>query len=154
MSFEKFIQERTYLKNVSPRTVEWYRQCFKRLEKFPLTEEGLKQFAISMREAGLQPISCNNRIRCANAYLKWAGISYRIPKLREEAKVLPTYSEDQLRRVAAYKPKTFTQARLHTLLLLLIDTGARLDEGVSLKPADVNLYQMLFKVMGKGGIER
>jgi len=29
MSFEKFIQERTYLKNVSPRTIEWYRQTFK-----------------------------------------------------------------------------------------------------------------------------
>ena len=53
MSFEKFIQERTYLKNVSPRTIEWYRQTFKRLEKYPLNDEGLKRFVIEMRESGM-----------------------------------------------------------------------------------------------------
>ncbi|HEV8491661.1 MAG TPA: hypothetical protein VGR76_05295 [Candidatus Angelobacter sp.] len=68
-SFETFIQERIYLRNVSPRMVEWYRQTFKWLEKYPLTEEGLKELVISMQQAGLQAISCNNRIRCINAYL-------------------------------------------------------------------------------------
>ncbi len=152
--FERFIQERTYLKNVSPRTIDWYKQTFKRLGKFPLTEDGLKQFVIAMREAGLQPISCNSRIRCTNAYLKWAGMPLSIPKLREETRVLPTYTDDQLRRLAGYKPRSFTQARLHTLLLVLIDTGVRLDEALSLHRSDINLDQMLFKVMGKGGVER
>ena len=41
--FEQFIQERIYLQNVSPRTVDWYRQTFKWLEKYPLTTEGLKE---------------------------------------------------------------------------------------------------------------
>src|ERR1041385_1268761 len=154
MPFEKFVEERIYLKNVSPRTVEWYQQTFKRLEKYPLTQDGLKQFVMDMRASGLQPTSCNCRIRCANAYLRWAGIPLKIPKLKEESKVLPTYADDQLRRIATLKPKTFPRARLHCLVLTVADTGMRLDEALSLRRADVNLDQMLFKVMGKGAVER
>jgi integrase/recombinase XerD len=59
--FEQFIKERIYLKNVSPRTVEWYREAFRRLANFPLTGDGLKEFVISMRQGGLKPVSCNGR---------------------------------------------------------------------------------------------
>ncbi len=152
--FERFIQERIYLQNVSPRTVDWYRQSLKWLSKFPLTEEGLKQVVVAMRQSGLQPISCNNRIRCFNAYLKWAGSSLRVPKLREESKVLPTYSDDQLRKIAGCRPKGFAAQRLHTIVLTLMDTGMRIDEALSLRRSDVNLDQMLFTVRGKGGKER
>jgi hypothetical protein len=43
--FEQFIQERIYLQNVSPRTIDWYHQVFKWLEKYPLTEQGLNRAA-------------------------------------------------------------------------------------------------------------
>ena len=54
--FEQFIQERLYLQNenVSPRTVEWYHQTFKWLERYLLTEQGLKDLVIGMRPAGLE----------------------------------------------------------------------------------------------------
>ncbi len=61
--FKQFIQERIYLQNVSPRTVEWYRQIFKWLEKYRLTEEGLKSLLVEMRQARLEATSCNNRLR-------------------------------------------------------------------------------------------
>jgi integrase/recombinase XerD len=144
--FEKFIQERIYLQNVSPRTVEWYKQTFKWLEKYPLTEEGLKELVVGMRQAGLQAISCNSRIRCINAYLKWAGLPLHVPKLREDSKVMPTYTEGQLKSIIDFKPKTESERRLHTLVLTLIDTGLRIDEALSLKRASVNLDQMLLTV--------
>lgn len=152
--FEQFIQERIYLRNVSPRTVDWYHQTFKWLEKYPLTEQGLKDLIVSMRQAGLQPISCNSRIRCINAYLKWAGLPLSVPKLREESKVLPTYTEEQLKRIIDYRPKSASDRRLHTLILVLIDSGARIDEALSLRRSDVNLDQMLLTVKGKGAKER
>ena|SRR6185437_259646 len=31
--FEKFLQERIYLQNVSPRTIDWYKQTFKMVGK-------------------------------------------------------------------------------------------------------------------------
>jgi integrase len=152
--FERFIQERTYLQNVSPRTVDWYKQTFKRLAAYPLTEVGLKQFVLEMRQAGLQPISCNSRIRCANAFLKWSNSPLRIPKLREDQKVLPTYTEEQFRKIIAFRPQNWREARLHVLVLTLADTGARVDEALLLKKSDVNFDEMLLKVMGKGGKER
>src|SRR2546423_7550725 len=152
--FEQFIQERIYLHNVSPRTVDWYRQTFKWLEKFPLTEQGLKDLVIGMRQAGLQAVSCNSRIRCINAYLNWAGLPLRVGKLKEEVKVMPTYTEDQLKSIIDFKPKTQRERRLHTLVLTLIDTGIRFDEAASLRRPAVNLDQMLLTVHGKGGKER
>ncbi len=152
--FERFVQERIYLHNVSPRTVDWYKQSLKWLGRFPLTDEGLKQVVVAMRQSGLQPVSCNNRIRCFNAYLKWSGSPLRVPKLREETRVLPTYSEDQLRKLAAYRPKGFSAHRLHTIVVMLMDTGIRIDEALSLRRSDVNLDDMLLTVRGKGGKER
>jgi integrase/recombinase XerD len=128
--FEQFIQERIYLQNVSPRTVDWYRQTFKWLEKYPLTQQGLKDLIVAMRQGGLQAISCNSRIRCINAYLKWSGLPLSVPKLREESKVLPTYTEEQLKRVIEFKPKTGSERRLHTLVLVLIDSGLRVEEAL------------------------
>jgi integrase/recombinase XerD len=107
-----------------------------------------------MRGAGLQAISCNNRIRCINAYLKWAGSPLSVPKLREESKVLPTYTAEQLKRIIDFRPKTRSEKRLHTLILVLIDSGLRIDEAVCLRRYDVNLDQMLLTVKGKGGKER
>ena len=73
-SFELFIKERRYLKNVSERTIQWYRESFAWLGKYPLTEAGVKEFVIGMRQGGLKPVSCNCRIRVANASFKWANL--------------------------------------------------------------------------------
>jgi integrase/recombinase XerD len=152
--FEQFIQERIYLQNVSPRTVDWYRQTFKWLEKYPLTEEGLKSLVVGMRQAGLEATSCNNRIRCVNAFLKWAGSPLKVAKLKEDTKVMPTYTADQLKSIIDFRPKTSGDKRLHTIVLTLIDTGVRIEEALSLKRSAVNLDQMLLTVHGKGGKER
>jgi site-specific recombinase XerD len=152
--FEQFIKERICLKNVSPRTVQWYRESFKWLSRFPLTEDGLKDFVIAMRQAGLQPISCNNRIRVANAYLKWLGSTLKLSRLKEEEKVLPTFQPSQVARLLAWKPKSDTGHRLHTLIALLLDTGARIDEALTLQAHDVDLDNMLLTVHGKGNKQR
>jgi len=50
--FEQFIKERTYLKNVSPRTAEWHEQSLKWLKTKEPTEDELKACVMRMREAG------------------------------------------------------------------------------------------------------
>lgn len=152
--FEQFIKERIYLKNVSPRTVEWYRECFKRLSKHPLTEDGLKAFVIGMRESGLQPISCNGRIRVANAYLNWLGSPLKLSRLKEQEKVLATFQPDQVTRLLMWKPKTATGQRLHTIICALLDSGTRIDELLSRRVSDVDLDNMLLTVQGKGNKQR
>ena len=71
--FSQFIRERQYLQNVSPATVEWYKDSFEWLRTENPTEEGLKDVVIRMREKGLKPTGCNSAIRAINAYLKWIG---------------------------------------------------------------------------------
>src|SRR5262249_54760921 len=132
MSFDKFIQERIYLHNVSPRTVEWYQQSFKWLARYPLTEDGIKEFVIAMRAAGLRPISCNSRIRVANAYLKWSGSPLRIAKVKEEKKLPATYRLELLKQITDFKPKRESERRLQALILTIIETGLRVSEAISL----------------------
>src|SRR5205814_5363190 len=114
----------------------------------------LKELVVGMRQAGLEATSCNNRIRCVNAFLKWAGSPLKVAKLKEDTKVMPTYTADQLKSVIDFRPKTSGDKRLHTIVLTLIDTGVRIEEALSLKRSAMNLDQMLLTVHGKGGKER
>src|ERR1039457_587157 len=96
-----------------------------------------------MREHGLKPSSCNNRIRAVNAYLKWSGSSLHIPRLKEEQRVLPTFSLGQIARIATHKPRGYCAIRLQTVLLTLADTGCRIDEALSLHWSDCDFDNLL-----------
>lgn len=154
MSFEQFIKERQYLHNVSPRTVEWYRESFKWLGGTAPSETDLKEFVLRMREAGLKPSSCNNRIRAINAYLKWSGCSLHVPRLKEEQRVLPTFSLGDINRIISWKPKGFCSTRLQVLILTLADTGCRIEELLNLRWQDCDFDNLLLTVRGKGKKER
>ena len=48
--FDDFVKERTYLKNVSPRTIDFYWDCHKSVLRYgDFTEEGLKRWIIGSR---------------------------------------------------------------------------------------------------------
>jgi len=60
--FERFLKERTYLKNVTPRTLVWYQVAFKNCRKavgddvLP-TRAALQQFVIHERDRGIRPVT-------------------------------------------------------------------------------------------------
>ena len=140
--FEQFIKERQYLQNVSPATLEWHRSSLKWLTTENPTEDDLKALVIRMRERGLNPGGCNNRIRSVNAYLKWAGSPHRLKKLKEPQLVMPTFSAPQVTKLLSWKPKGFGQRRLHLLVLILLDTGCRISEALSLHVSDIDLNNL------------
>lgn len=152
--FEAFIRERQYLSNVSPRTIQWYKESFKWLGTPPTDERTLKAFVIKMREAGLKASSCNNRIRAVNAFLKWSGSPLKASRLKEEERVLPTFRHSDIQRFAAFKAKSSTQLRLQCLVLTLADTGCRIDEALSLRSSDIDFENLLLTLHGKGGKQR
>jgi integrase/recombinase XerD len=162
--FEQFIKERQFISNVSLRTVEWYRQSFAWLDTPEPTSDQLKSLVIRMRERGLKPASCNNRIRALNAYLHWRveGISkcgagckhLRIPKLKEEHRVLPTDDQSAITKLMAWKPKEQTQTRLQTLVMTLADIGSRIDEALSIQWPDFDFDNLLLTLHGKGAKDR
>jgi integrase/recombinase XerD len=147
--FEQFLRERQYLNNVSPRTIRWYRESLKWLNDPRPTQQVLKSLVMRMREAGLKPTSCNNRIRAVNAYLHWnsggsgekcsPGCQHlKVSKLKEEERILPTFSVEDIRKFSRWKPRTWTQRRLQALLLTLADCGCRISEALGLKWSDVD----------------
>ena len=152
--FEHFIQERKYLSNVSPRTIEWHEQSLKWLGVEQPTESQLQDFVMRMRAAGLKASSVNCRIRSVNAYLHWTGSPLRVPKLKEESYVPATYSRKQVDAIVRWKPRGFYARRVHVLMLTLLDTGVRLGEALSLRVQDCNLDDLLLTVTGKGRKQR
>ncbi|HSS99488.1 MAG TPA: site-specific integrase [Terriglobales bacterium] len=165
-SFAAFIQERRYLKNVSPSTVSWYLHAFKWLPSESPTQEQLKDAVMRMREKGLKETGCNAVIRAINAYLHWhagserkcgAGcIHLRIPQLKEPQKILPTLSETQVSLLLTWKPKAkhFHQRRLHLLTLMMLDTGCRITEALTLRVREIDMDNMLITLDGKGRKQR
>ena len=162
--FEQFIQEKKYLANVSPATCEWYKQSLRWLLSPSPDAAALKDFVMRMRAKGLTASSCNCHIRAVNSYLHWAsGLStkccgacshLKVPRLKEEQRILPTFSTTDIQKIVKWKPKGFCPTRLHVLMLLLTDTGCRSGEALTLQWSDVDFDNLLLKLRGKGAKDR
>jgi integrase/recombinase XerD len=74
--------------------------------------------------------------------------------MKEPHLELPTYDDKNVKRLLAWKPKSVMQYRLHTLVSLLIDVGARIDEALGLKWPDVDFDNLLLMLHGKGRKDR
>jgi len=61
---------------------------------------------------------------------------------------------EQIRRLLDFKPRVNGEKRLHTLACLLLDSGLRINEALSLRSDDVDLDNFLLRVHGKGGKDR
>jgi integrase/recombinase XerD len=163
--FEEFIKERKYLTNVTPSTIEWYTHAFKYLDTDRPSLEDLKTAVIRMRENGLKATGTNSALRALNAYAHWvdAGSEVKcspackhakLSQLREPQLILPTFSEKQVRLLVEWKPKRKVERRLHLIVLILLDTGARIGEVLGLRVADLNMDDMLVRLDGKGRKQR
>jgi integrase len=152
--FEQFIRERRYLQNISPSTVSWYSHALKWLPTESPTQAELKETVLRMREKGLKATGCNSAIRAINAYLKWSESPLKIPQMKEPEIVLPTFSAAQVKRLIGWKPRGFYERRLHLLVLVLLDTGCRITEALTLRVRDIDLDNLLVTLDGKGRKQR
>jgi|SRR5579862_9909142 len=162
--FEEFIRERKSLENVTVGTTEWYRRCLKWLPCENPAQEDLKDLVLRMRQKGLKETGVNTVLRCVNAYLHWtsgverkcgAGCTHpRIKRLREPQIVLPTFTDQQIRSLIAWKPRGKYQRRLHLLALLLLDTGCRISEALTLRLSEIDFDNLLVTLDGKGRKQR
>ena len=118
---ERFIQERKFLRGVTPATEQWYRSSFKAF--LPVLSEphqsttALKGALMTRIQAlftngrGNKAVSINTYLRCLKAFLRWAHEEsiltepVKLAWLKEEQKVLATFTADQVVCVAR-KPCT------------------------------------------------
>jgi integrase/recombinase XerD len=128
-SFEQFIRERQYLANVTPATIEWYKDSFKWLRTESPSQEDLKDAVMRMRAKGRKATGCNSAIQAFNTYAHWAhagsdskcgsGCTHpKVAHLKVPDLVLPTFTDQQIRQLVTLKPTRKYQRRLHTLIHL------------------------------------
>jgi integrase/recombinase XerD len=153
-SFTAFVRERTYLKNVSPRTIQWYWETYNWLKKYPLTSDGVTEMILAMRERGLKATSVNSRLRAANAYFAWAKLGIHAQKMKEPSEVLPVFSEQMVDKLVSFKPREWHGRRLRAIIHTLLDCGLRVEECLTLRRIDVDMDNLLLRVTGKGDKER
>ena len=157
-SFEKFVTERKYIKNVTGNTVDWYWCAWKAWGGVlvePVTEERVKEVILALRRSGLSPISTNSYLRVLNAYLRWAGSPVKAPRQIEPIKDPWVMTEEQVRTLAKSVPQGTNEHRVRTLALLAIDSGLRISELLNLRRQDVDLDNLLLRVKeGKGRKDR
>ena len=117
-----------------------------------------------MRAKGLKATGCNSIIRAINSYLHWQSAGerkcgpgcqhLRVPSLKEPQLILPTLTGHQADLLIKWKPKNFYQRRLHLLGLLLLDTGCRITEALSLRVSEIDFDNLLVTLDGKGRKQR
>jgi site-specific recombinase XerD len=154
---DNFTTELKYLRNVSPKTLELYGHSF---HAFPEDDRPsvLKRIA-ELRDRGVKPVSVNTYLRCLNAYFMWLHKEHgkervRIPKLKEEQKLLATLTSEQIKRIVNGKPVRRNETRARMAALTALSTGLRIQELLNLRRSDVDFEQLFLRVNGKGNKQR
>jgi integrase/recombinase XerD len=156
---EQFLRYGRYVRNWSPRTVECYRQALRECPA-TITKSSLNATVVAMRERGLTPGGINLRARAINSYLTWLHEDGHIPErlkikmLRNPPKPVQTLTEKDIHAVAAFRPKGRIQTRTWMLAMVLLDCGLRLSEALTLERDNVDLDNLVLRVLGKGHKER
>lgn len=168
--FDQFVQSGLYLRAWSPKTASLYRQAFTCFQRFQqslrsavaensgneLTKAQLETWVMWMRQNGRTPAGCNIYSCVFNSFCSWLkeqGLmtqQIKIKKLKDHPKPVTVFSDLEIRRLLAGKPKRLTYLRTWILIMLMLDTGCRIDEALKLTSSDIDFDNLLLTVLGKG----
>ena len=166
--FQAFARARRYTKGVSKRTEGWYWQSWHAFESVladaspeTLTKSAFTAEIETMLSREVSPITINTYARAINAFLHWLSEEghcpkpITIPRLKEPDVVIPTLKPEDVQRLLQHRPTCKNHKRAQMLALLILDTGLRLKEALSLRRDDIDLDNLLLTVKdGKGGKQR
>lgn len=160
--FDRFIQEKENLANLSPKTIKQYKESWAAFNRYNgiISEEGLKVWVVNMRTGDVSEGGANTFIRGINSFLTWlfengkTNKHLKIKQLRTEKRVLKTYSREEVAKIIQYQPTFFWEWRVHLILCFAADTGCRIEEILTLKPNKIDFKESQVTVLGKGRKER
>lgn len=161
--FEQFIKERRYFRNLAEKTLQFYQDAFSafnRLNTFDnLSKQSLQAAVIALRERGTSVGCINAYLRGVNAFLNWLHQEHgydnlSLKLLKGDKRIFRALSESELKAIVRFKPQNASEKRLQTILLLMMDTGLRVTECLTLERSKVDFDNLLLTVIGKGNKER
>ncbi len=157
---EQFIQERRYLAGVSEKTVVWYKTSFRAFTGALDSKQTIIGRIAELKAKGTSHITINSYLRCVNAYFRWLHIEHgkelvKIPKLKEEQKILETLNQSHLVALIHFRPGASANIRrAHMIALTILDTGLRASEVLGLTVENCDMENLVLKILGKGGKQR
>lgn len=160
--FEKFMREQEYVNNLAHNTLKSYRNSFKVWQRFKgnYSDDGLIDFVIEMRKSGLKPGACNVYIRSLNVFFHWLHekglvkerLTLRV--MRKEQNIIPIFTDEHIKKILHFRPKSFYEWRMWAICNTLLDTGMRVSECLALKRPDVDWDNLLLTIIVKGRRQR
>jgi site-specific recombinase XerD len=129
--FKQFLDERRFLHNVTPSTIEWYETAFKALQRTSgqpaplITKSSLQNFVVTLRQRNVKPVSVNTYIKALNALCRWLHAEghhadrIELGLLKLERRLVLTLTDDQMTALLSRKPKAFEACRLREQGLVL-----------------------------------
>jgi integrase/recombinase XerD len=164
--FDQFKREKQYLANVSAATASGYEWAWKAFEAVfnggaAVTKADLVAHIAALRSKGLTAVTVNTYLRTFNTFFRWlaaeghSAAQIRIPRLKEERKLIEAFNDQHVSRLVGFRPENRQQARVHTIACLILDSGARIDEALSIERKDVDLDNLIVRIReAKGGRQR
>jgi integrase/recombinase XerD len=160
------------IKNCTSRTIQFYEENLHYLQKVYeikgmlldisfITPNHLKSIVIGyMMEKGLSSFTINGRMKTYKAFFKFLfqegyrhdDISATIPLVKSDHKLIPSFNKQQaLQLLNQPNRNTFVGLRDYSIMMLLLETGIRIQELLSLQIQDVVFSENELRVhIGKG----
>ena len=154
----------------SLKTVLYYKQALGRFAEFtgqiPIADLTLtlcKTYYIHQTTTGISSTTIQTYIRALRAFLTWCfhegytvediAQRFRLPKAQR--KTIDVLTDEELRRLfACFDLRTMTGARNYAICALMLDSGLRLNEVVTLPIGAVHVAEGYAIVDGKGNKQR
>jgi site-specific recombinase XerD len=127
-----FTTERQMLRNVSPKTLIWYRASYRAFEPY-LGPLAVNQDIRSAVKAGiiglgarLSPVSINGHVRCLNCFFNWLYTEnylkdrLKFGKLKEPESLPKTLPDKDIDILLAYKPTHGQEKTAHVIALAIL----------------------------------
>jgi site-specific recombinase XerD len=165
-SFEDYVLNRRYIRNVSQDTLDWYENAWRAFG--PHVEPalpsdlstGLIKGIQTLRERGVKAVSINSYLTCVRAYVNWLWAEGHLttkPKvtlLKEEKRIIETLSPAQCHALVSHRPRGVNASSAHLVACVVLDCGLRISEALGLTWDKIDLDNCLLRVFGKGSKER
>lgn len=117
----------------------------------------------AVRKGTPKPITVNTYLRNIQSFLNWCrkkrqGFTVtdfdedfvETLRLAEGDEQIVILTDDQIKRFTEYAPKSFNQARVWTMGMMMLDNGVRQEGALDLLVSDVDFSNNVISIIGKG----
>lgn len=170
-AIDEFLIEQQIRGN-SDKTVLFYARCLGFFAKYngfysrsidSISLSDCKSYLLYLKQKNITTTTIQTYIRALRSFLSWCYCEnyieinipeqFKLPKAKR--KTIDTLTDDEIKRLfACFKSRDFCSIRNYCIVALMLDSGLRLNEVVTLERGKIHIAEGYIIVNGKGNKER